>query len=178
MSSMKVTLLASISADGFIAPKSEGSSLLWTSREDTRFFVQMSKEIGTLLMGSKTFDTIQEKHLPFKDRTIVVLSNSKKISNYKPSEIRVASGTPSEVLQKLSDEGVSKVAITGGASIYTQFMKAGVVDDLYITVESALFGDGIKLFNAEISTKISLIEVIDLSDQTKVFHYEVNKSDK
>ena len=53
MSSMKVTLLASISADGFIAPKSEGSSLLWTSREDTRFFVQMSKEIGTLLMGSK-----------------------------------------------------------------------------------------------------------------------------
>jgi len=172
---MKVTLLASLSADGFIAPQSNGSSLLWTSAEDTRFFIQQSKEIGTLIMGSATFDTIQKKHLPFKGRTIIVLSNSRQITEYQPTQVRVESGEPKEVLKKLAQEGVTQVAITGGASIYTQFMKAGVVDELYLTIESVVFGSGIKLFNQKIDTQLSLLEVIDLSDQTKVLHYKVEK---
>lgn len=172
---MKVTLLASLTVDGFIAPQSNGSSLLWTSAEDTRFFIQQSKEIGTLIMGSATFDTIQKKHLPFTGRTIIVLSNSRQMTEYDPSQVRVESGEPKEVLEKLAQEGVTKVAITGGASIYTQYMKAGVVDELYLTIEPVVFGSGVKLFTQTVDSKLLLLEVINLSDQTKVMHYKVEK---
>ena len=59
----------------------------------------------------------------------------------------------------------------GGASVYTQFMQAGLVDELFLTVEPIVFGSGIKLFSETVLAKMQLLEVFDLSAQTKVFHY-------
>jgi len=170
---MKLSLMASITIDGFISKNIEESSLNWTTREDTKFFVKKTKEAGYLIMGSKTFETIEEKHLPFKERTIIVLSNSKEYGQYHSDQVRVESGTPKEVYEKLESEGINEVVLAGGSSVYTQFINENLVDDLFITVESVAFGDGVKLFNQKVNVKLILIEVIDLSDQTKVFHYKV-----
>lgn len=174
---MKVILVASITADGFIAQSKEQSSLEWTSREDTQFFVQKTKEIGVVIMGATTFETIQPKHLPFSGRTIIVLSRSKAYSQYDPKEVRSENGTASEVLEKLEQQGVTQVVLAGGASVYTQFMQAGYVDELFLTVEPIVFGLGVKLFSDAVLTKLDLLEILDLSDQTKVFHYKVVKDE-
>ncbi len=174
---MKVILVASVTADGFIAQSKEQSSLAWTSREDTRFFVQKTKEIGVVIMGATTFETIQPKHLPFSGRTVIVLSRSKTYSQYDPKDVRAESGTIQEVLEKLEKQNVTQVVLAGGSSVYTQFMQAGLVDELFLTVEPIVFGSGVKLFSDEALTKLHLSEVLDLSDQTKVFHYKVVKSE-
>lgn len=172
---MKVYLVASITADGFIGQDESQSSMAWTSREDTRFFVQKTKEVGTVLMGSTTFQTIKEKHLPFSDRTIVVLSRSLDLPQFDATEVRVEQGSPSEVLAKLESEGITELVLAGGSSVYTSFMKAGLVDELFLTIEPIVFGTGIKLFSENIERKLDLIEVIELSDSVKVLHYSVNK---
>lgn len=172
---MKITLLASITADGFIAQATSQSSLNWTSKEDTRFFIQKTKEIGTIIMGSTTFATIKPKHLPFVGRKIIVLSRSELHLPYDQAEVRVESGAISDVLAKLEAEGIKHAVLAGGASVYTQFMQAGLVDELFLTVEPIVFGAGIKLFSEAIQVKLHLEQVIDLPDQTKVFHYLVVK---
>lgn len=173
---MKVILVASITADGFIAKKSSQSSLDWTSREDTKFFIQKSKEAGYLIMGSKTFDTINTKHLPFKDRTIVVLTRSKKFEQFSQEEVRAESGSIQDICEKLNQEGVRELVLAGGSDIYTQFVKNNLVDEVFLTVEPVFFGEGIKLLNDEVELSMELIEVIDLSSQTKVLHFKVNKN--
>ncbi len=172
---MHVTLIASITADGFIAQNKEQSSLTWTSREDTKFFIQKTKEIGVVIMGATTFETIQPKHLPFAGRTIVVMSKSKTYPQYDHQDVRSENGTAKEVLEKLEEQDVSQVVLGGGASVYTQFMQAGLVDELFLTVEPMVFGSGIKLFSETVLAKMQLLEVLDLSAQTKVFHYKVEK---
>jgi len=175
MIGMKVILVASITVDGFIAQDNKQSSLEWTSREDTKFFVQKTKEAGSVIMGSTTFDTIKPQHLPFAGRTIIVLSRTATFPQFDKNEVRSESGTAQEICQKLESEGVAQVVLAGGSNVYTQFMTAGLVDELYLTVEPIVFGSGIGLFGEAVLAKLDLIEVIDLTDQTKVLHYRVGK---
>lgn len=169
---MKVILLAAVTADGFIGKTDDHLSTRWTSKEDTKFFIKLSKEIGNLVLGSKTFLTFNQK---IKGRKFYVYSRKSEIANEYNNDIEVVNEDPQDLVDRLSDVGMEKLMIAGGSSIYTQFIKAGVVDELYLTVEPIVFGDGIKLFNEEIEVKLDLLEVIDLSDQIRVFHYKVKK---
>ncbi len=54
---MKVSLLAAITADGFIGR--DATHLAdWTGKEDKKMFIELTKEAGTIVMGSRTFATI------------------------------------------------------------------------------------------------------------------------
>jgi len=52
-------------------------------------------------------------------------------------------------------------------------MKEKLVDELYLTIEPIVFGSGLKLFNESLYQKLELVEIIDLSEQTKVLHYKI-----
>lgn len=167
---MKVSIIVSITADGFIAQNVEQSSLKWTSKEDTRFFVDFTKKVGVIIMGSTTFETINR---PLPDRKIIVLTRSKKYDQFNSDQVVAESRDVKEVLKELENSGQAEVAITGGTSVYTQFMKEKLVDELYLTVEPIVFGAGLKLFDGALDQKLELIEIIDLSEQTKVLHYKI-----
>lgn len=167
---MKVSIIVSITADGFIAQNVEQSSLKWTSKEDTRFFVDFTKKVGVIIMGSTTFETINR---PLPDRKIIVLTRSKKYDQFSPDQVVAESRDVKDVLKELENSGQKEVAITGGTSVYTLFMKEKLVDELYLTVEPIVFGAGLKLFDGPLDQKLELIEIIDLSEQTKVLHYKI-----
>ncbi len=123
-------------------------------------------------MGSKTFQTFR-KH-PKGSRWEVYTRSPQKFVNKKPDIIQ-ASGTnekPKELIDRLEKEGVNTVVIAGGSSIYTMFMRAGVVDKLYLTVEPVLFGDGVKLFNESLDINLKLKSVKQLSSQTLLLEYQ------
>lgn len=160
---MHVFIIVSITADGFIARFKEQSSLNWTSREDKQFFVKRSKQAGVIVMGRTTFDTIDAKYKPLKDRLNIVYT-SKSAKDYLPqgewaldkTKFRTTTLSPQDLVASLVKEGCRELAICGGASIYTNFLQAGVVDTLYLTVEPVVFGDGIKFFNQQINNDLQL----------------------
>ena len=53
------------------------------------------------------------------------------------------------------------------------FMQAGVVDKLYLSVEPVLFGQGLTLFNKELSVKLELVSIRKLGEQTVLLEYNV-----
>lgn len=146
---MKTTLIVATTADGFIAASEGQNSLEWTCAEDKAFFVSKTKEIGTMVMGLNTWKTIGK---PLKGRRIIVLTPNPEahlpLSEGETKEgvsggvVEFVSEEPVALLKRLEGEGVSQLAICGGAYVYSQFLKLGLVDEIYMTVEPILFGSG------------------------------------
>lgn len=167
---MKVSLVAAITVDGFIGKNSLHLSTKWTSQEDGKYFAEFSKRVGHLVVGSATFKTFNRK---LGDRKFYVYSRSSELENPLDNDAELVSESPTELVSRLDEAGIEELMIAGGASIYTQFVNAGVVTDLYLTLEPIVFGSGVKLFSDEVAVQLELNEVRDLSDQTKVLHYKV-----
>lgn len=166
---MKVTLIAAISADGKIAEKTDQSSLDWTSKEDTKFFIEKTKEAGTVVMGRKTFATINK---PLKGRRLIVLTRDPSKESPMPG-VEFTNDEPEILVRKLEHEGVTELALAGGSSIYGQFLKAGLVTDIYLTVEPILFGGGVPLAHGFERVLLHLESVQQLNPQTVLLHYKV-----
>lgn len=157
---MKTFLIVAQSLDGFIARNPDQSSLVWTSKADTKRFVSLTKRAGVIVMGAKTFSTIG-KTLP--GRRMIVYS-SKKIVGVETTTL-----PPRELIKKLEAEGHSEVAICGGSQIYTLFAKAGVIDTMYVTIESFVFGSGVRLFTEHIPLDIELVNEETKTEGSTIF---------
>ena len=165
---MKVILIAAISANGQIAQKVGQNSLDWTSKEDTRFFIEKTKEIGVMIMGRRTFETIGK---PLKGRRLIVLSESV----CEPKEgVEFVKASAREILDRLEKEGVAQVAICGGATVYGDFLRQGLVTDVFLSVESVMFGSGIPLAVGFDRIDMRLVEVKRLGESTALLHYKLD----
>ena len=89
--------------------------------------------------------------------------------------VEITQDDPKTLLAKLEQKGFKEVAICGGATIYTMFMEAGLVDKLYLTMEPVLFGNGIHLFNKELDKKLELQSMQKLNEQSVLLEYNVIK---
>lgn len=163
--SFKTVLIAAITVDGFIGRTADHLAD-WTGGADKKLFVEVTKAAGIMVMGSKTFATIG-RALPGR-KTIVYTSRPEAIS---VEGVETTGETPQALVDRLKQEGAAGLAVCGGASIYGQFMAAGVVDELYITVAPQLFGAGIPLFGKELGIKLELIEYRLLDENTILLHY-------
>ena len=163
---MKVFIIAAMSLDGFIGLNSDHLAD-WTSKEDKQLFVELTKEAGVMVMGSNTFQTIG-RGLP--GRKTIVYSRSMSLDGVE-GDVEVSALQPKELVQQLEQDGYQSVAICGGAQIYTMFLQAGIVTDLYISIEPLLFGSGISLAAGVERLDLRLVEHRLLNDQTLLLHY-------
>ena len=69
-----------------------------------------------------------------------------------------------------------EVAICGGSEIYTMFMKAKVVDRVFLTIEPLIFGKGITLFNEELQYHLNLISAAQAENGALLLEYKVDYS--
>lgn len=137
----KVFIIAAVSADGFIAKDSQHAAL-WTSKADKKRFIELTKRAGVVVMGSTTYKTLGR---PLKERVNIVYS---KNQSFEGAE--VTQDNPKDLIKKLEERGFKEVAICGGSHIYSMFLKAGVVDTIFLTIEPIIFGKGITLFNEDL----------------------------
>jgi dihydrofolate reductase len=169
---MQVTLIAAISADGKIAEEKDQLSTDWTSQEDTKFFVQKTKELGVVIMGRNTYETIGR---PLKGRLNVIMTRDLDGRASEPGILEWADAPPQEILASLEKRGYEKAALGGGASVYGAFLAEGLVDDIYLTVEPVLFGKGVPLATGFDRIDLELIDSVPLGEQGVLLHYKVKK---
>lgn len=184
---MNVFLIAAISLDGQIAQAPDQVSTAWTSKEDHKFFVQRTKQAGAMVFGSSTFRTFNrllpgranivytrdvEKFRGTVAFEVVEITNETK-SLEKTDVLYATALTPMELVTVLEKSGIAELAVCGGSSVYALFMKAGVVQTLYITLEPVAFGKGVPLFSEGMNVKLELKNLTKLSEQTLLLEYGV-----
>ena len=168
---MKTFIIAALSADGYIARESSLPSTVWTSKEDKKRFVEITKRAKVVVMGQNTWKTFGGRAL--KERLNIVYSPNRLPD--MPPEVEITSKSPLELINELESRGFTEVAICGGSQIYTMFMQAGVVDRLYLTIEPVIFGDGIRLFKAPLDFRLKLVDDQKTEGGTRLVEYEVIK---
>ena len=93
---MNVILLMVMTMDGKIA-RSSMELVDWTGKEDKKYFVQITKDAGAMIMGSKTFDTFG---YPLPDRKNIVMTRNKKRKSLDNNLI-FTDNSPQKILQDL-----------------------------------------------------------------------------
>ena len=140
----------------------------WTSREDKKYFAEISKKSGVVIMGDKTFFTFPS---PLKDRLNVVFTLEK---NQKPVEgVKWVSGEPEEVIRELENMGYKSAILGGGAYINGAFLKKKLIDEIYVTIEPKIFGEGLSLFSGNFNVNLELIGTEKINDNSIVLKYKV-----
>lgn len=146
---IKVFIIAAVSADGFIAKDSQHSPMYWSSKADKKRFIELTKRAGVVVMGSSTYKTIGQ---PLKERVNIVYSKNQTFDG-----VEVTQDSPMDLIKKLEGRGFKEVAICGGSHIYTMFMKANIVDTVYLTIEPVVFGKGMTIFNEDLHYSLKLV---------------------
>jgi dihydrofolate reductase len=172
---MKVIAIAAITADGMIARDAQHYTN-WTSKADKQMFAAASRQAGVIILGRRTFQTFPK---PLKDRLQMVLTTHPEAFASMPGSVEYTAAAPAEMLHGLEARQFSEVIIGGGASVYRQFIEAGLVDELWLTVEPVLFGEGISLLGAgSVDVHLHLLHVAPLSGDTLQLKYALKDEHK
>lgn len=171
---MKIIICMAQTADGKIA-KSKNHLANWTSKEDKKHFIELTKKHQVLIMGETTFNTIG-RPLPGRLNFILSKDPEKNKNKVQKDLLEFFSGTPKDVVRHLSDRNFESAILGGGAFTNASFLKNGLVDEIYLTTESLLFGQGFGFCEGlENDIKLEILEINQLSKNTFVTHYKVIK---
>ena len=165
---MHVILMVAITVDGKIA-RSADHYPDWTGKADKRFYVEVTKKAGVMIMGSTTFDTIG-RVLPGR-KTVVMTRNPARCSD--SADLVFTADPPEAILADLSDQGYTQAVVVGGAKINQLFAQKGLLDELILTVSPYAFGSGLSIFSDSVDLKLTLKTFWTLDDNTLCLRYGV-----
>lgn len=171
---MKVFIIAAITANGSIGLDANHRSIDWRSKADAKFFIERTKEAGVMIMGSTTYHTFKVRRTPPGRRLIVMSSRPDSIEG---DGIEVTNESAKELVMRLRKENIKEVAICGGATIYQLFLEQNLVDEIYLSIEPVVFGNGVPFLRGTVYTRLSLIENRNLSEDTVLLHYRVQRDE-
>lgn len=166
---MKIILMMAMTADGKIAKTSDHFPD-WTSREDKKYFFETTKKHGAVLMGEKTFRTFPK---PLPDRLNVVFTLEKDPPERE--NVKWVSGDPEKVLEELEKMGYKSAILGGGAYLNTQFLQKKLIDEIWLTFEPKIFGDGLGIFGGDFNQDLKLISFEKINENSVVVKYEILK---
>lgn len=132
-----------------------------------------------MVMGLNTFKTTAQKYrgvfnksMPGR-RLLVYTPDPAVVADYE--NVEGVTEPPEALVKRLESEGVKHLAVCGGTTIYTMFLQAGLVQDIYVDMQATLFGTGVPFLNKEVSAQITLHEVKRLGPDNVLLHYIVKK---
>ena len=172
---LKVTLIMVMTVNGKVGQNKFQDSFEWNSKEDQRQFLARIKDIGVTVMGSNTFQTVNQ-HPPGGVHTIVLTSDSAKFK--KQPKVEFMSGNVVDIYETLQKRGIKHVALLGGPTVNSHFFNNQLIDEIYLTIEPVLLLTGINLINDldhNIRLHLEKMVRIDNSD-TILLHYTTGKS--
>jgi dihydrofolate reductase len=143
----RCSVFIATSLDGFIARRD--GALDWlgpfqTNGEDYGY-ARFADSIDTLVIGRKTYEVVLgfgAAAWPYAGKRVIVLTH--RTLEPKHGEESYA-GDVSALVERLTRGGARRIYVDGGA-IVRQFVAAGLVDDLTISIVPVLLGEGIPLF--------------------------------
>ncbi len=167
----RISVYIAHSVDGYIAD-AEGSLdwLFLAAGTEDYGHAEFMAGVDGLAMGRGTWDFIaDEPDLPFEGRPVYVFTNR----DAKPRDgVTFWSRTPQDAVAEWQAAGLTHVYVDGGRLI-SQFLQAGYVDELTLTVVPVLLGAGSRLFHEiDAQTALRLVSATPYDSGLVVLRYE------
>lgn len=132
------------------------------------------KNIGAIVMGRRMFDPGEEPwgDNPVFHAPVFVLSHKpreKVVKQGGTTYTFVTDGIESALEQAKAAAGNKDIMVAGGARAIQQYLKAGLLDEIHLTLVHVLLGEGIPLFE-NIGTEQIKLEKISVIEAPGVTH--------
>ena len=157
----KITLIAHISLDGFVAGEHGELDGFDASEENLQFVTSLTENADTALLGRKSYGMIDPywstaKDIPNATEGTLAYSiwygNAKKVvisktlAAEKKENTMIISDTVNEEIAKIKNGQGKDILIFGSPSITQLLLSSALIDDYWIFINPVLFGKGIPLF--------------------------------
>lgn len=146
----KISVFIATSIDGYIARENGDISWLETFAVPTGEgedkdcgFSKFFSDVDVLIMGRNTYEVVSRFDTwPYQGKRVVVLSSTlTSVSD----QAELFSGDIVHLVKQLYADGIKHVYIDGGVTI-SQFLNAGLIDEMIISLIPVVLGSGISLF--------------------------------
>ena len=165
---MDVILLMAATLDGKIARDSD-QLVDWTGKADKKYFVEVTKQAGAMIMGSKTYDTIG-KPLPGRKNIVMTRDKTRKSDD---ENLIFTDASPDQILRDLEAQGFTQVALIGGAMVNSLFARENLLTEIHLTLVPVLFGTGLSLFTHELNIELEFMESREIDTGHLLLIYKV-----
>lgn len=146
----RMSVYIATSIDGYIAKKDDGLDWLETfsppldNPNEDYGFKKFLNQVDALVMGKNTYTIASSANVwPYQGKRVIVLSSSLPTVCDKAE---IYCGDIQNLTKKLYSEGIKHIYVDGGKTI-SQFLNAGLIDELIISIIPIILGSGIPLFN-------------------------------
>jgi dihydrofolate reductase len=156
-----VVYYAAQSVDGFIAESDD--TLDWLIGYEGSFddpsatpmkgtYEEFYDGVGALVMGSATYEFIRGHegaggNWPYAGKPTWVLT-TRELPGFEGEDIRFARGTAAELGPEMIEAaGERDLWVMGGGNVASQFVEAGLLETLVLTVVPVVLGEGKPLFD-------------------------------
>ncbi len=171
---MRIVLIAAQSIDGFITRHGEPGAG-FTSPEDKAHFRAALAEFDACLFGAETYRvsrTFIRAQFPGNPlRIVLTRSPARFAAEAVLGGLEFTSAPPTEIVDDLRRRGRTRCALLGGSQVHSLFIEAGLVDELWLTVEPLLFGSGTPLLAARADARLELDSADHLGPHTLLLKY-------
>ena len=141
---MQCSVFIATSLDGFIARKD--GSLDWLHPFDSTGedygYSRFAATIDVMVMGRGTYDAVLGMPQWSPGKRVIVMTGREAAPR---DGVELFAGTAAQLVGRLREQGVQRAYVDGG-NVIRQFLAAGLIDDMTISVVPVLLGEGIPLF--------------------------------
>jgi dihydrofolate reductase len=141
----RCSIFIATSLDGFIARpdgRIDWLSIVEQPGEDYGY-AAFYETIDTIVVGRKTYETaLGFERWPHSGKRCVVMTSTEPKPRHGETFF---AGDPMQLVDRLTGEGAKRIYVDGG-SVIQQFIAAGLLSDLTLSLVPVLLGEGIPLF--------------------------------
>jgi dihydrofolate reductase len=167
-----------MSLDGCLT-RHEDEGVDFASEADHRYFNEVLDTFDCTLLGAGTFEARRAAILGSLSSRRLRVVWTRDPSRYqdlgRPGMLEFRSGEVEDILAGLARRGLRRCAILGGAALFTACLEAGVMPELWVTLEPVVFGTGRRMFTGRLDTAFRLRNLRRLSPDTLLLEYHLRE---
>lgn len=157
------------SLDGFISRKN--GDIDWLVEDKSYdYYPKFIEKIDIIIMGESSYEKVLSFGIdwPYPNQTSYVFTNK----DYEDKDnIKFVKGDISSFIEKINSK--KDIWIMGGANIIMQFFEKNIIDEIILSFQPIILGDGIPLFSTQTEKKLKLLEVTSYDKGSVQMHYKI-----
>ncbi len=164
----KTIYFLAASLDGFLARPDgdldwltgfKGRALPGVEATTQQCYAELIENTGVLVTGSGTFEWLMdhENDWPYEQPTF--LFSTRELDLPEGRDIRTVRGAVADHHAEIMAAGGGRnVWLVGGGQLAIQYQRAGLLDELHLTIVPVFLGEGMPAFAGEIAGELELID--------------------